>query len=152
LALTQAAVGDFAAEPVPLDEPGWLRGGADRAPGATEAVLREVSEMVGFPLWVPEELLIAGKRFQLKGADWSAGLKAPAGVLDRATLRLWLQPGGLKLFLDESPSESHHELAREAWPNLIEAGLGRPWMTTLHYVRRGNVGVTVVASDDFCES
>jgi len=148
LALTEAAVGDFAAEPVPLDEPGRLPSGLLDHEG-TEGVLREVSEMVRFPLWVPEETLIAGKRFQLKGADWSAGLTSPASVVDRATLRFWLQPGGFTLFLDESPNPDHHERAREAWPNLIEAGLDRPWMTTLHYVQRVDVGISLVASEDF---
>jgi prolyl-tRNA editing enzyme YbaK/EbsC (Cys-tRNA(Pro) deacylase) len=149
--ITGAAVCDIAAERVPLDEPGSFPPGMKRGVDAVKAVLREVADQVGFPLWIPPELLV-DQRFQLRGADWSAGLGSPATTVNRATLGFWMQPGGLPLFLDQCPSTMHHELAAKAWPQLVEAGLERPRMTLVHQIRRAGIGITLVADQDFAAS
>jgi prolyl-tRNA editing enzyme YbaK/EbsC (Cys-tRNA(Pro) deacylase) len=149
IALTDAAVGDFVADAAPLDEPLHFPSGSTRGPEAARAAIQDVAEIVGFPLWTPSALLTGNRPFRLDGADWSAGLGSPPTEINRATLMLQLQPGGITVILDQSTSELHHELAQDAWPNLVQASLDRPWLTRVLRVRRGRVGITLVAGKDF---
>jgi hypothetical protein len=145
LEISDATVGDFAAEPVPLDQPEHLPF-PPLTPEEARIALRDVAQRVTFPIWVPASVLRSGKT--LFGASWSAGLGSPVTTLDRATLMVDVA-GGWSVYLDESPGRAHHARARKEWPRLLEAGLDSPRLTNVDFVERDGVGITLVAHEKF---
>ncbi len=153
IALTRAAVGDFATEPLPLDHPlGLYQSYLRQTPAVVKTVLEDVSNRVNFPIWAPADLLAGGDVFHLDGADWSSALGSPASELDRITLTLSMQPGHWTTYLDQSPSPAHNKQARQEWPRYTTPGADKPWMTNVLQVEREGVGITIVAHERFPES